>query len=346
MIPTIEWDGQNVRMIDQRKLPDKVEWFLCRGYRDVISGIKKMVIRGAPAIGIAAAMGLALGARSIRTGSYAVFRDRFRQMADEMLLARPTAVNLRWAIERMSGLVRDMEGLPVDDIKSALKKESEDILSEDIEINRKMGKNGLILIPKGATILTHCNAGSLATGGYGTALGVIRAAHENGRRIKVIADETRPWLQGLRLTAFELMEDGIAVTVIADNAAGTLMRQKKIDLVITGADRIASNGDVANKIGTYQVAVLAKTHKIPFYVAAPISTIDPDTKNGDMIPVEERDPEEICRFGSQKIGPPGVRALNPVFDITPAKYVTAIITEYGVIKPPFQKGIRAILAKA
>lgn len=346
MIPTIEWDDQNVRMIDQRKLPDKVEWFICRGYRDVISGIKKMVIRGAPAIGIAAAMGLALGARSIRTGSYAVFRDRFGQMADEMLLARPTAVNLRWAIERMSGLVRDMEGLPVDDIKSALKKESEDILSEDIDINRKMGKNGLILIPKGATILTHCNAGSLATGGYGTALGVIRAAHEKGRQIKVIADETRPWLQGLRLTAFELMEDGIAVTVIADNTAGTLMRQKKIDLVITGADRIAANGDVANKIGTYQVAVLAKTHKIPFYVAAPISTIDPATKNGDMIPVEERDPEEICGFGSQRIGPVGVRALNPVFDITPAKYVTAIITEYGVIRPPFQKGIRAILANA
>jgi methylthioribose-1-phosphate isomerase len=346
MIPTIEWDGQNVRMIDQRKLPDKVEWFLCRGYRDVISGIKKMVIRGAPAIGIAAAMGLALGARSIRTGSYVIFRDRFKQIADEMLLARPTAVNLRWAIERMSSLVRDMEGLPVDDIKAALKKESDKILSEDIEINRKMGKNGLALIPKGATILTHCNAGSLATGGYGTALGVIRAAHENGRKIKVLADETRPWLQGLRLTAFELMEDSIDVTVIADNAAGTLMRQNKIDLVITGADRIASNGDVANKIGTYQVAVLAKTHKIPFYVAAPISTIDPDTKTGDMIPVEERDPEEICRFGSQRIGPPCVRTLNPVFDITPSKYVTAIITEQGVIRPPFKKGIRTILAKA
>ncbi|SPD76233.1 Methylthioribose-1-phosphate isomerase [uncultured Desulfobacterium sp.] len=344
MIPTIEWSGQIVRMIDQRKLPAKVDWFICRGYRDVISGIKDMVIRGAPAIGVAAAMGLALGARSIRTASYGVFKDRFRRMADEMLIARPTAVNLRWAIDRMTGIVDSMEGLPVDDIKSAIRKESEAVLAEDIEINRKMGKNGLTLIPKGATILTHCNAGSLATGGYGTALGVIRAAHENGKKIKVIADETRPWLQGLRLTAFELMQDGIDVSVIADNAAGSLMRQKRIELVITGADRIAANGDVANKIGTYQVAVLAKENKIPFYVAAPISTIDPATKNGDMIPVEERAPEEICRIGGKMMGPSGVSAINPVFDITPARYVSAIITEQGVIRPPFQKGIKKVLA--
>ncbi len=345
MIPTIEWHGQYVRMIDQRKIPGKIDWFVCRGYRDVIRGIKEMVIRGAPAIGVAAAMGLALGARSVRQKSYTGFMDKFRKITDEMLLARPTAVNLRWATERMLALSENMEGMHVDQIKQTLIQESEKILAEDIAINQKMGRNGQRLVPKGSTILTHCNAGSLATGGYGTALGVIRAAHEKGKNIKVIADETRPWLQGIRLTAFELMEDNIPVSVIADNAAGSLMRQKKIDLVITGADRIAANGDVANKIGTYQVAVLAKANKIPFYVAAPLSTIDPITKNGDMIPVEERNPEEICKFGSQKMGPSGVKAINPVFDITPAKYVSAIITEKGVIKPPYIKAIRDLFRK-
>jgi len=332
-------------MIDQRKIPGRIEWFTCRGYKDVINGIQRMVIRGAPAIGVAAAMGLALGARSIRAKSYAAFMNRFNDIADEMLLARPTAVNLRWAVERMIRLSANLAGRPVEEIKSVLRQESERILAEDIEINQRIGKNGRSLVPKAATILTHCNAGSLATGGYGTALGVIRAAHENGRDIEVIADETRPWLQGLRLTAFELMEDGIPVSVIADNAAGSLMRQKRIDLVITGADRIAANGDVANKIGTYQVAVLAKTNNIPFYVAAPLSTIDPTIKNGGMIPVEERGPEEICQVGKLKIGPSGVRAINPAFDITPAKYVSAIITEKGVIRSPFGKGIKALFRK-
>jgi methylthioribose-1-phosphate isomerase len=341
MIPTIKWHGDHVRMIDQRKLPGRTEWFTCRGYRDVIKGIQVMVIRGAPAIGVAAAMGLALGARSIRSKSYAAFMEKFEKIAHEMLLARPTAVNLRWAVERMTRLAENMAELPVMKIQSALRRESEKILAEDIEINRRMGKHGQGLVPKGSTILTHCNAGSLATGGYGTALGVIRAAHENGKQIKVIADETRPWLQGLRLTAFELMEDGIPVSVIADNAAGSLMRQKKIDLVITGADRIAANGDVANKIGTYQVAVLAKANRIPFYVAAPISTIDFTIKNGDMIPMEERGPEEICWFGKREIGPSGVHVLNPAFDVTPASYVSAIITEKGVIRPPYKKGIKS-----
>ncbi|MCP4682414.1 MAG: S-methyl-5-thioribose-1-phosphate isomerase [Desulfobacterales bacterium] len=342
MIPTIQWHGNHVRMIDQRKIPAKIDWYICRGYKDVIKAIKSMVIRGAPAIGVAAAMGLAQGAYSIRAGAYSGFLARFREIADEMLLARPTAVNLRWAVERMMGLVEKREGRPVGEIKSALKKESEKILAEDIAINKKMGRNGRKLVPGGATILTHCNAGSLATGGYGTALGVIRAAHENGKNIKVIADETRPWLQGLRLTAFELMEDRIPVSVIADNAAGSLMRRKKIDLVITGADRIAANGDTANKIGTYQVAVLAKTNKIPFYVAAPLSTIDPTLKNGDMIPVEERGPEEIYRIGKTQMGPSGVQAMNPAFDITPAKYISAIITEKGVIRSPFRAGIRKL----
>jgi len=344
VIPTIEWQDGYVRMIDQRKIPGRMEWFICRGYKDVIKGIKRMVIRGAPAIGVAAGMGLALGANSIRAKSYNTFLGSFEKIAKEMVLARPTAVNLRWAVERMMSLVNSMTDRPVSEIKSALKKESEKILAEDIVINRKIGINGLTLVPHGATILTHCNAGSLATGGYGTALGVIRAAHTNGKDIEVIADETRPWLQGLRLTAFELMEEGIPVSVIVDNAAGSLMRQKRVDLVITGADRIAANGDVANKIGTYQVAVLAKTNGLPFYVAAPISTIDPTIKNGDVIPVEQRGPEEICKFRRLLVGPSGVRAINPAFDITPAKYVSAIITEKGVIRPPFRPAIKSLLA--
>jgi methylthioribose-1-phosphate isomerase len=343
MIPTIEWDGMHIRMVDQRKIPSKIDWYICRGYKDVIKAIEKMVIRGAPAIGVAGAMGLALGAYSIRSKSKATFLNRFKEITDEMLLARPTAVNLRWAIERMESLVKKMVEQPVNEIKFALKQESEKILAEDIEINRMIGKNGQGLIPNRATILTHCNAGALATGGYGTALGVIRAAFRNGKDIQVIADETRPWLQGLRLTAFELMEEKIPVSVIVDNAAGFLMRKKMINLVITGADRIAVNGDVANKIGTYQVAVLAKTNRIPFYVAAPLSTIDPTIKNGDMIPVEERNPEEIIKFGKLQIGPSGVHALNPAFDITPAKYVSAIITEKRIIRPPFTRRIKELL---
>jgi methylthioribose-1-phosphate isomerase len=343
LIPTIVWNGAAVRMVDQRKLPAKVNWCVCRGYKEVIRAIQKMVIRGAPAIGIAAAMGLALGARSLKTESYGVFRKRFAAIADQMLQARPTAVNLRWSVERMTHLVRDMANRPVADIKAALKREAEAILAEDVRRNRKLGEFGATLVPPGATILTHCNAGALATGGYGTALGVIRASHEQNKQIRVIADETRPWLQGLRLTAFELMQENIPVTVIADNAAGHLMQQKKIDLVITGADRIAGNGDVANKIGTYQVAVLARTNNIPFYVAAPVSTIDPTLKSGEFIPVEERGGEEICKWRKSDLGPPGVCVLNPAFDITPAKYISAIITEMGILQPPFRKAIRDLL---
>ena len=338
MIPTIEWQGKTVRMIDQRKIPAKVEWYTCNGYSDVIGAIKKMVIRGAPAIGVAAA----LGARSIKAKTHEGYMRDFKKMADRMLGARPTAVNLRWAVDRMSLLADRMADRPVEEITAALKLESEKLLAEDIEINQRMGRHGLELVPEGATILTHCNAGSLATGGYGTALGVIRAAHEDGKKVRGIADETRPWLQGLRLTAFELMEDGIPVTVIADNAAGFLMREKKIDLVITGADRIAANGDVANKIGTYQLAVLAKENGIPFYVAAPLSTIDVNIGNGDMIPVEERAPEEISVFGNREIGPRGVKAYNPAFDITPNRYLSAIITEKGIVRSPYTTGIGEI----
>ena len=342
MIPTIEWYGNHVRMIDQRNIPVKVQWYICRGYRDVIKAIEKMVIRGAPAIGVAAAMGLALGAASIRVNSYELFEKRFLEIADEMVEARPTAVNLRWAVERMSGLVKSLSSKSVDQIIKNLRIESEKILKEDIDINKKIGRNGQSLVPEKARILTHCNAGSLATGGYGTALGVIRAAHEAGKGVEVIADETRPWLQGLRLTSFELMEDAIPVCVIADNAAGSLMRKKMVDMVITGADRIAANGDVANKIGTYQVAVLAKENKIPFYVAAPLSTMDIHMKKGDMIPVEERDPKEICLIGNREMGPPGVKTLNPAFDITPAKYITAIITEKEVVRPPYRSSIKRL----
>lgn len=344
MIPTIEWRGDCVRMIDQRKLPARVAWFTCRGYRDVIRGIQEMVIRGAPAIGVAAGMGLALAARAIRTKDYDTFLRRFMEAADETAAARPTAVNLRWAVDRMRNLVLKSAGRPVEEIQRTLREESERILAEDIEINRTIGLNGLELVPAGAVILTHCNAGALATGGYGTALGVVRAAHEAGIGPSVIADETRPWLQGLRLTAFELMEEGIAVTVAADGAAGSLMRNGEIDLVVTGADRIAANGDVANKIGTYSVAVLARIHRIPFYVAAPLSTIDPKVRSGDDIPVEQRPPQEVSHFGGRRLGPEGVAVRNPAFDITPARYVSAIVTEKGILRPPYTKAIKQVLS--
>jgi methylthioribose-1-phosphate isomerase len=267
-------------------------------------------------------------------------------MANQMEKARPTAVNLKWAVDRMSRLVEKMTTRSVEEIKKALRHESEKILAEDIEINRRIGKHGQKLVPRRASILTHCNAGSLATGGYGTALGVVRAAREANKLVEVLADETRPWFQGLRLTAFELMQDGIPVTVITDNAAGSFMQQRKVDLVITGADRIAANGDVANKIGTYQVAVLAKENRIPFYVAAPLSTIDLGIRSGEEIPVEERNPEEISHFRNKEIGPPGVKAVNPAFDVTPNRYVSAIITEKGVIRPPFRSQIRKFFQKA
>jgi methylthioribose-1-phosphate isomerase len=343
MLPTIEWHGDHVRMIDQRKLPGRTEWFICRTYQDVVRAIQRMVIRGAPAIGVAAAMGIALGVQSLK--AKATLRRRFKEMSDRMVQSRPTAVNLRWAVERMGAVVDRTAVMPLEDIKRALREESERILNEDVAVNRKIGQYGQRIVPRHATVLTHCNAGSLATGGYGTALGVIRAARERGKQVQVIADETRPWLQGLRLTAFELMQEGIPVTVIADSAAGYLMRKKKVDLVITGADRIAANGDVANKIGTYQVAVLARENGIPFYVAAPLSTIDLTIRSGEMIPVEEREGREICCFGKRLVGPEGVKAFNPAFDITPSKYVTAIITERGLVKPPFKSGINKMRKK-
>ncbi|MBW2334078.1 MAG: S-methyl-5-thioribose-1-phosphate isomerase [Deltaproteobacteria bacterium] len=339
MIPTIQWDNNCISIIDQRKLPRKKEWLVCRTFQDVITAIREMAIRGAPAIGVAASMGLALGSQTIITENYETFKRRFLEMARQMKLARPTAANLRWAVEKMIKVVEMMNHNAAEEIKEALRKESQIILETDIQINQNIGQNGLQLIPDNATILTHCNAGALATGGYGTALGVIRAAHEAGKDIHVIVDETRPLLQGARLTAFELMEENIPVTIIVDSAAGYFMRKKTIDLVITGADRIASNGDTANKIGSYQLAVLAKENEIPFYVAAPLSTFDPDLKNGDLIPIEERDPREVTSFNGHLLGPKGVDALNPAFDITPAKYISAIITERKILKPPYKGSI-------
>lgn len=343
MIPTIKWEDNNIYLIDQRKLPNRKEWFVCRTVQDVIAAIREMAIRGAPAIGVAAGMGLALGAQSIDTENYGIFRKRFLEMAEQMKSARPTAVNLKWAVERMIKIVEGMHDGQVEEIKETIRKESQMILERDIEINHKIGQRGLALIPDTATILTHCNAGALATGGYGTALGVIRAASEAGKDIHVFVDETRPLLQGMRLTAFELREDNIPATVIVDSAAGYLMRKKRIDLVITGADRIASNGDMANKIGSYQLAVLAKENKIPFYVAAPLSSFDLDLENGDLIPIEEREPEEVLSFAGHLVGPEGVNAYNPAFDITPAQYISALITEKGVLTPPYRSGIKDLL---
>lgn len=346
MLPTIKWEDSTVVMLDQRKLPSKVVWYRCRTHKDVISAIRKMVIRGAPAIGIAAAMGLSLGASAIKSSDPKAFKEGFERLSHEMLQARPTAVNLRWAVERIRSIVEGSRDIPVGAIKKLLRDESSRILEEDIAVNRSIGLHGADLIPDGATVLTHCNAGSLATGGYGTALGVIRAAWESGKRIWVFADETRPWLQGLRLTAFELMEEGIPVTVIVDSAAGSFMRRGLIGLAITGADRIAANGDTANKIGTYSLAVLAKENKIPFYVAAPLSTIDLTTVNGDMIPVEERQGGEICELHGRRIGPKDVLTCNPAFDITPARYITGIITERGVLTPPFARSIKRAFSMA
>ncbi|NVM20455.1 MAG: S-methyl-5-thioribose-1-phosphate isomerase [Desulfobacterales bacterium] len=342
MVETIAWKDNQVIMIDQRKLPRQERYVVCEGYRSVIRAIKDLVIRGAPAIGVAAAMGVALGAVKIRTGNMDRFKAKLDAICREMAAARPTAVNLAWAVERMRR-VADEAGLAgVEAVKAGLIEEARKMLAEDIAINRTMGGHGQGLLKDSCCVLTHCNAGALATGGYGTALGVVRAAAEAGKRIEVLADETRPFLQGARLTAWELKESGIAVTVITDNAAGYFMQQGRVDAVIVGADRIAANGDVANKIGTYMVAVLARTHNIPFYVAAPLSTIDPSIKNGTEIPIEQRDEKEVTHFQGRRTAPDGVPAQNPAFDITPNRYVSAIITEKGVITPPFKSRLKRL----
>jgi methylthioribose-1-phosphate isomerase len=334
MVPTVQWHEGAVRLLDQSRLPETVAFLDCRDVESVALAIRQLKVRGAPAIGVTAAMGVALGAQSIPATEYEPFSKALLAICDRLAATRPTAVNLFWAIERMKRKLLALRAEPLAAIKAALLKESQVILEEDIALCKAMGRHGAELIQKGQTILTHCNAGALATAGYGTALGVIRAAWEQGKQIQVIADETRPVLQGARLTAWELMQDKIPVTLITDNMAGSLMRQGKIHLCIVGADRIAANGDVANKIGTYSVAVLAKAHGIPFYVAAPYSTIDLQTKSGADIPIEQRNAQEVTTIhGSHPVAPSGVSVYNPAFDVTPAELVSGIITERGVFTP-------------
>jgi methylthioribose-1-phosphate isomerase len=348
MLPTIDWKDDTIVMIDQRKLPGVEVYVTCRTAAEVAKAIKTMVIRGAPAIGVAAAMGIALGMRrSIATGTRQ-FTTEFQKTCEMMAATRPTAVNLFWAIERMKRAFAESAqgGCSVDEIKKRLEAEARRIHDEDVESCRTMGAHGAALVPQEARILTHCNAGALATAGYGTALGVVRAAAEQGKKIAVLADETRPFLQGARLTAWELVKDGIDTTVITDNMAGAMMRLGHVDLVVVGADRIAANGDVANKIGTYGVAVLAREHGIPFYVAAPISTVDLDTPDGSKIPIEERNDREVTHVGPSRMTPEGAHVRNPAFDVTPNKYVTAIITERGIARAPYEESLAELASQA
>ncbi|HEY3382196.1 MAG TPA: S-methyl-5-thioribose-1-phosphate isomerase [Vicinamibacterales bacterium] len=342
MLPTVAWQDDVVVMIDQRKLPGAEVYVKCRTAAEVARAIKTMVIRGAPAIGVSAAMGIALGMRKSKATGTGRFTAEFQKTCDLLAATRPTAVNLFWAIDRMKKCFASaaQAGASVDEIKLKLAAEARAIHDEDIEFCRAMGRFGADLVPATARILTHCNAGALATAGYGTALGVIRGAVEQGKTISVFADETRPFLQGARLTAWELTHDGIDTTVITDNMAATFMRQGLLDLVVVGADRIAANGDVANKVGTYGVAVLAHVHGIPFYVAAPSSTIDLATADGSGIPIEERPIREVTHVGTTRLTPEQAKVRNPAFDVTPNTYVTAIITERGVWRAPYDETLR------
>ena len=343
MLPTIEWRDEDVAMLDQRLLPNKVEYRVLKNTARLIWAIQVMVIRGAPAIGVAAAMGVAQGAAGIRAKSRPAWDRRFAEICRRIASARPTAVNLGWAVKKMEKLAAANPGLGPGEMSALLREESVRMLNEDIEANKAMGRIGAKYLPQKATVLTHCNAGALATCGYGTALGVIRAAVEDGKEITVIADETRPFLQGARLTAWELQQDNIPVKVAPDNMAASLMAQGRIDAVVVGSDRIAINGDVANKIGTYQVALGAKAHGVPFYVAAPNSTVDPDCPRGEMIPIEERTPLEVSHYMGKRISPEGVPVMNQAFDVTPAKYVSAIFTETGAADPPNKENLTRLL---
>lgn len=334
MVKTIEWVDGTVMMLDQSRLPLEVSYIPCTTCEKVAEGIQKLWIRGAPAIGIAAAMGIALAARDIKADGYDDFTKSLEPAYSALLATRPTAVNIRWAVDRIRRFLEQNRGEDVPRLKQMLVEEGQRVLEEDIRINRAIGEWGAQFIRDGDTVLTHCNAGSLATGGYGTATAPMLVAREQGKRFSVIADETRPVLQGARLTAWELMQEGIPVTLITDNTAGALMKRGEINLAIVGTDRTVLNGDVANKIGTYTVAVLCKEHGIPFYVAAPFSSIDFSIPSGDQIPIEERPAEEVTHiFGTCRIAPEGVRVRNLAFDVTPAKYVTAIITEKGAFRP-------------
>jgi len=333
-VNTLRWDNNALEMLDQRVLPVRVEYLRYDSAAAVAEGIRTMVVRGAPAIGCAAAYGVALQALRLQRESREVFLADLEQGFTALLRSRPTAVNLAWALNRMHAKLDSLHTAPVAEIASALLTEAHAITEEDVRLNREMGQHGAALLAGDMRVLTHCNAGALATAGHGTALGVIRSAVEAGKKIHVYTDETRPFLQGARLTAWELMQDEIPVTLIADNASGWLLSLREIDAVIVGADRIAANGDVANKIGTYNVAVLARRHGVPFYVAAPLSTIDLKMPSGGKIPIEERTPDEVTGYGDTQWAPHGVAVKNPVFDVTPAELVTALITERGVVRAP------------
>ncbi len=347
MLPTIDLQDDVIVMVDQRKLPAQEVYVRCRTAPEVAKAIRTMVIRGAPAIGVAAAYGIALGMKRSTakgTNQYAV---EFQKLCDLMAGTRPTAVNLFWAIDRLKAAFAAgaQAGESPEELSARLVREAQAIHDEDVANCRLMGGHGAAIVPDNARVLTHCNAGALATAGYGSALGVIRAAVEQGKRIAVFADETRPFLQGARLTAWELVRDGINTTVITESMAGPLMRAGEIDVVVVGADRIAANGDTANKIGTYTVAVLAHEHNVPFYVAAPLSTIDLATPDGDTIPIEERDQREVSHLGSSRITPVGAQIRNPAFDVTPHRYISGIITERGILRPPFAESLKQAFAE-
>jgi methylthioribose-1-phosphate isomerase len=346
VIITLEWTDQGVRFIDQTKLPTEEVYVVCTTYQQVADVIRNMVVRGAPAIGVAAGMGIALGINNSKAETVGELKKELDQICKVIGETRPTAVNLFWAIRRMQDKFESLRVRPIAQIKHALVEEAQRMHTEDIAANQAMGRHGATLMPSSGGVLTHCNAGALATAGYGTALGVIRAAVEQGKKIHVYADETRPFLQGSRLTAWELMKDGIPTTVISDNMAGAIMKQGKIGAIVVGADRIAAKGDVANKIGTYTVAVLAKEHGIPFYVAAPISTVDLETPDGSGIPIEQRNSKEVTHIAGKQMVPDGVQIENPAFDVTPAKYVAAIITERGVAKAPYEESLKRLAEEA
>ena len=339
MVETIQWTDEGVVMIDQTRLPREQVFVTCKDYQEVAEAIRSMIIRGAPAIGVAAAMGVAIGA----VKSDDVHGD-MDEICSTLAGTRPTAVNLFWAIDRMRKLYEQVKDKPVGEIRTTLVREAKQVYLEDIAINQAIGRNGAGLVPDGKTVLTHCNAGALATAGYGTALGVIRAAVESGKTIDVFADETRPFLQGSRLTVWELQQDGISATLITDNMAGHFLKSGRIGCVVVGADRIARNGDVANKIGTYSVAVLAKENNVPFYVAAPISTLDLTLASGDEIPIEERAASEVTHVGGVHLAPDGTAVRNPAFDVTPNRYVTGIITERGVARAPYSESLKQLVA--
>jgi len=340
---TISWEDDHIRILDQTRLPTEEAYLECRDLESVACAIERLAVRGAPAIGVAAAMALAFACRQVRAARPDEFMRELSELCRRLLRTRPTAVNLQWALDRMMDTAGRAAPMGTAALRDRMKQEALNILHEDIEINRTMGMNGQEVVPSPATVMTICNAGSLATAGYGTALGVVRAAVEKGKKVSVVSCETRPLLQGARLTAWELQRDNIPFTLITDNMAGSYMREKGVDLVVTGADRVAANGDAANKIGTYSLAILAKEHAVPFYVAAPASTFDLSIRSGKDIPIEERAAEEITCVRGQRIAPEAVRVWNPAFDVVPHQHIAGIITEQGILTPPYEETIQKTL---